>query len=215
MVKIISQPQICSALVVFSIFFLFTSISAQETFDKNKVTNLIHVPLTRQSTDYTCGVAAVQSVMGYYGDDIREDNLAKALGVNSESGTDYQHIVEYAKSKNYKVTVNKEMTLEQLQKLISKGQPVICAIQAWTEKKTPDYDKDWVDGHYVVIVGYDKDRIYIMDPSTLGNYTYIPTQEFLKRWHDVDQRGIKLIHFGIAISKNKPLYNPHTIKYLE
>ncbi|MBX9691921.1 MAG: hypothetical protein K2Z81_06015, partial [Cyanobacteria bacterium] len=33
---------------------------------------LIKVPLTRQSTDYTCGVAALQSVLAFFGEDIRE-----------------------------------------------------------------------------------------------------------------------------------------------
>jgi hypothetical protein len=36
-------------------------------------------------------------------------------------------------------------------------------------------------------------------PSTLGNYTCIPVEEFLDRWHDRDQRGRELIHFGIVI----------------
>lgn len=194
--------------------FLCTPMAAQETVDKSKVKNLIHVPLVRQSTDYTCGAAAVQSVLAYYGDDIREDNLAKSLSSQSETGTDYQHIVDFAKSKGYDVAVYKEMTIEQLQKLISTGKPVICLIQAWSDKPE-NYSEDWDDGHYVVAAGYDDDRIYLMDPSTLGNYTYIPTQEFLKRWHDVDQRGVKLVHFGIVISKNRPVYNPESIKYLE
>lgn len=201
------------ALGVLSVLCLITAISAQETLNKESVKNLIPVPLTRQSTDYTCGVAVLQSVLAYYGDDIREDNLAKALGAKPDSGTDYMHSVEYAKSKGYDVGVYKNMTLDQLQAFIAKGQPVICAIQAWSDKPV-NYGEDWEDGHYVIAVGYDKDRIYLMDPSTLGNYTYIPIPEFLNRWHDVDQRGSKLIHFGIVITKNKSVYNPEDIKYL-
>ncbi len=193
---------------------LFTSISAQETLNKNSVKNLITVPLARQSTDYTCGVAALQSILGYYGDDIREDNLAKALGATSDSGTDYTQFVEYAKSKGYEVGVYKDMTLNQLQEFITKGQPVICAIQAWSDKPT-NYSDDWEDGHYVIAIGYDNDRIYFMDPSTLGNYTYIPIPEFLNRWHDSDQRNNKLIHFGIVITKNKPVYHPDDVKYIQ
>lgn len=184
------------------------------TQNLSSVKNLIRVPLTRQSTDYTCGVAAVQSVMAYYGYDIREDNLAKALKVSSESGTDYNNIESYAKSQGFSVVIQKEMNLDALKEFIKKGKPVICAIQAWSDNPG-NYKDDWDDGHYVVAIGYDSDRIYFMDPSTLGNYTYIPTEEFLKRWHDIDQRGIKLIHFGIVISKDKPEYTPNIIKYLE
>lgn len=190
-----------------------SAIFADETLDKNRVKNLIPVPLSRQSTDYTCGVSVMQSILAYYGDEIREDNLAKALGTTADSGTDYLRSLEYAKSRGYEAAAYKDMTLSQLQEFISKGQPVICVIQAWSDKPV-NYSTDWEDGHYVIAVGYDKDQIYFMDPSTLGNYTYIPTQEFLSRWHDVDQRGAKLVHFGIVISKNKPLYHPDDIKYL-
>lgn len=41
--------------------------------------NLIKVPMLRQSTDFTCGVSALQSVFAYFGDDYREDQLAKEL----------------------------------------------------------------------------------------------------------------------------------------
>ena len=210
MVKI-KAPLFIGAL---SAICLFTPISAQETFNKNTIKNLILIPLTRQSTDSTCGVAAVQSILAYYGDEIREDNLAKALGSDPKTGTDYKRVLEYAKSKGYEATAYTDMTLKQLQEFISKGQPVICALQAWSDKPA-SYSEDWDDGHYAIVVGYDNDRIYFMDPSTLGNYTYIPTAEFLKRWHDIDQRGEKLIHFGMVITKNKPVYNPEAVKYLE
>jgi predicted double-glycine peptidase len=201
-------------ITILSAVCLFTSIFAQEILNKNEITNLISVPLTRQSTDYTCGVAVMQSILGYYGDDVREDKLAKALGADTKNGTDYKNSVTYAKSKGYEVTIYNDMTLEQLQECISKGQPVICAIQAWSEKPS-DYKKDWEDGHYVIAVGYDKERIYFMDPATLGNYTYIPIPEFLDRWHDVDQRGDKLIHFGMVITKTEPAYHSEDVKYLE
>lgn len=201
------------AILGISLLFLFTSISAAESLDKNKIKNLIRVPMTRQSTDYTCGVAALQSVLAYYGDEIREDHLAKLLGTNPKNGTDYRRFVEYAKSKGYKVAVYKDMTLEQLEALIRKGQPVICAIQAWSADAL-NYNEDWKDGHYVIAIGYDKERIYFMDPSTLGHYTYIPIRQFLQRWHDEDQQVHKLIHFGIVIVKNKHVYDPDVIKYL-
>jgi len=65
-----------------------------------------------QATDYTCGVPALQSVLGYYGKNIRQDILAEALGVNEQDGTRYLRIVEYAQSKGYAVQVNQNMTIE-------------------------------------------------------------------------------------------------------
>ena len=74
---------------------------------------------------------------------------------------------------------------------------------------------DWEDGHYVVAIGYDNKNIYLMDPSTLGNYTFIPIPEFLDRWHDQDPYTSEfLIHFGMVIDKGQPQYDFREIKYL-
>ena len=95
-----------------------------------------------------------------------------------------------------------------------KRQPVICLIQAWTDRKGNNYAKDWDDGHYVVAVGYDPKNIYFMDPCTLGNYTFIPTDEFLQRWHDKDTSE-KLNHFALTLTKPKPAFNPSVIQKME
>jgi predicted double-glycine peptidase len=174
---------------------------------------LIRVPLTRQSTDYTCGVAALQSVMGYYGDEIREDTLAKALGADRKDGTRYRKIVLFAKKKGYTVVSEHNMTVDQLQKAIDQGRPVVVLIQAWRDGKR-EYKHDWDDGHYVVAVGYDRQNFFFMDPSTLGNYAYIPIGEFLDRWHDTDGKE-KLVHFGMSISKKAAKFNAQEVKRLE
>jgi predicted double-glycine peptidase len=168
--------------------------------------NLIKVPMLRQSTDFTCGVSALQSVFAYFGDEYREDQLAKELKAVPKTGTHYQEMMRLAKAKGYSVKVVKNMTIPELKKLIDNGKPVICLIQAWAEKII-DYSNDWEDGHYVLAIGHDQGNIFFMDPSTLCNYTYIPTDEFVKRWHDTDGKE-KLVHFGLIIEKSKPKYNP-------
>lgn len=177
------------------------------------VEQLIRVPLTRQATNYTCGAAAVQSVMGYYGDEFREDTLAKALKTSKTSGTDYEQIVSFAKSRGYQVTVKTGLSLQDLQHWLDQRLPVICLIQAWPDKPVDLYT-DWDDGHYVVATGYDAKNIYFMDPSTLGNYTYIPADEFVNRWHDQD-RHVKVVHFGLVMTKDQPKFDHAAIKPLK
>jgi predicted double-glycine peptidase len=172
--------------------------------------NYISIPLAMQATDYTCGVAALQSVLGYYGENIRQDVLAEALGVNEQDGTRYLRIVEYAQSKGYAVQVNQNMTIENLKGFIDQKLPVIVLIQAWPDAPV-DWATDYDDGHYVVAVGYDQSFIYFMDPFTLGNITYIPPAEFVERWHDKDGDGSVLIHFGMIISKGAPSYDPQKL----
>lgn len=172
----------------------------------------IRVPLTRQATNYTCGVSALQSVLGYWGDAQREDTLAKACKSNHQQGTAYQRLANYSKSRGFKVAIHKNMTLDELKGLLDKKLPVICLIQAWPERKV-DFATDWDDGHYVVAIGYDTERIYFMDPSTLGNYTFIATEEFAKRWHDTDGKE-RLFNFGMVLSKEKPPFNHEEVKPL-
>jgi len=113
----------------------------------------------------------------------------------------------------YTVSISKNMQVAELKHQLDLGLPVLCLIQAWPERQV-DYQKDWDDGHYVVAVGYDETRIYFMDPSTLGNYTFIPNQEFIDRWHDTDGKE-RLVRFGMTISKDKPRFVADEIKPLQ
>lgn len=173
------------------------------------------MPLVRQGTDYTCGVAAFHSVLGYYGQDIRDDKLIKALHSKPKIGTEYRFILKEAARLGYNAQMYTDMTLAGLQALIDQGKPPIVIIQAWADKPV-DYATDWKDGHYVVAVAYDGDNVYFMDPSTLGNYTYIPVAEFLVRWHDRDDlTRQKLNHGTIVIDGKPPAYDPDAIKRME
>jgi predicted double-glycine peptidase len=182
----------------------------QEFRSASAVENLIRVPLTRQTSDYTCGVAVMQSILYYLDekDDYSEEILIRELKADPVNGTSYQAMADFARSKGYRVEVRTEMRLDDLRDFIDKGEPVIVLIQAWAESPV-DYSRDWEDGHYVVAIGYDRDNVYFMDPSTLGNYTYLPNREFFDRWHDEDA-GVQLNHFGMIITmeERERFYEP-------
>ena len=179
-----------------------------------RVVNLISVPLTYQSYDYTCGVSALQSVLYYYGKDFRHEDLAKALEPDPMKGTNYRRMVDFARSLGFRVDVLTNMALQDLKKLIDDRRPVIVSIQAWPDSPVQWRDT-WSEGHYAVAIGYDVSNIYFMDPSIIGHYAYIPIQEFLDRWHDRDDRE-ELIHFGMVITREGgTIYNPDVLKRLE
>jgi predicted double-glycine peptidase len=184
------------------------------------------VPLVRQATDYTCGVACTESILYYNGIDYREDNLAQTLGATEEDGTDIAHIVDFLHRVNSRTgywmgqgtefqggigaELRTDMTLDDLRAQIDGGHPVICAIQAWSAETNEDYAAEWEDGHYVIAVGYDDDNVYFMDPSTRGNYTYIANDEFMTRWHDGDSDQ-RLQQPGIVITNPNPVYDPDVV----
>lgn len=175
----------------------------------------IHVPLCRQETEYTCGVACVQSILGCYGMDYRQDELAQILESKPILGTDYQKILLFMRMLGFQASFVKNMSIDNLKCYINDGVTPMLELQAWAESCV-DYASDWKDSHYVLACGYDGNRIFFMDPWTLGNYTYLPAEELRKRWHVPD------VHFGqcyggglIIKSEHYPFkYDPGDVKYL-
>ncbi|MEI6286781.1 MAG: C39 family peptidase [Bacillota bacterium] len=199
------------------IILLTSALAFAKPITERDVSNLIKIPKTRQATDHTCGVASFQSLLYYYGIEIREDKLATALHAEDYARTG--EIVKYAQAQGLTADTRRNMTLADLQQYIDKKNPVMVCMQAWPDKPMTieAYQTDWEDGHWVVIIGYDKTNIYMMDPSTLGNYAYVPRTEFEARWHDYDDDITKpYVHFGIIITSSKPTtYNPNVITYME
>lgn len=202
------------AIITFGLYLsVCTSGFAHEIISKSAIEHFIPVPLAKQATDYTCGASTTQSIMAYYGDDSLESDLAKDLGTNPIYGTDHRPMISFFRSKGYQVNAYEGMTVAQLQGHLSKGDPVVCLIQAW-EDNVADYTDFWGSGHYVIAIGYDQERIYFMDPWTLGNYTYIPVNEFIKRWHHVAFDYTRLFQWGMVVNKDTIAYQPDAVLYL-
>lgn len=56
---------------------------------------------TRQSTEYSCGASALQTVLKYWGLELDEAELMQRLKTNPEVGTYPEDIVRVAKSQDY------------------------------------------------------------------------------------------------------------------
>ena len=164
---------------------------------------ILKMPRLRQTFNYDCGAITIQSVLAYYGIEIREDSIMK-MARTKKSGTKIKNIIEVAEKHGLKC-ISKEMTINEVKEFIKKGIPVILALQAWTEDKKVNWEKKWKDGHYVVAIGYKKDTILFNDPSSF-NITYLKYDELEKRWHDMDVNGKKYYNYGIAIYGKKPKY---------
>jgi ABC-type bacteriocin/lantibiotic exporter with double-glycine peptidase domain len=167
---------------------------------------ILDFPSLRQVYDYDCGANAIQGVLDYYGLDVREGVIMKIAKTNKK-GTTINGLKRVAKYFKIKYKEGK-MTTEDLKKWIDKKIPVIIILQAWTKKKNINWEEDWSDGHYVVVIGYSKNRIYFEDPSC-ERRTFISHKEFEKRWHDKDSKSRKITNWGMAIyrpSKSKKIY---------
>ncbi|OHD25071.1 MAG: hypothetical protein A2Y38_02675 [Spirochaetes bacterium GWB1_59_5] len=176
---------------------------------------LLPFPEARQSTEFTCGAAAAQAVLYYYGHEYREEQLVKALGTTTE-GTDTGAIVRVLLGAKLSVYAGR-MSLGHVKWCLRQGFPVILVIQAWgeavaEENRQVGYDRNQ-DGHYVVAIGYKAGHIICEDPSVLSNRGVIPEVELDERWHD-EKHGIVLDHFGI-VAMGTPQYDPHLMRRIE
>ncbi len=190
------------ALCCLAIFAAIVPVCALGAVRVDHVPGLIHVPITRQATEYTCGAAALASVL-YWIDpefDFTEDKLARELKSDRVHGTRIADIESFAARKGLYVSWRDGWTLGDLEKSIKSGNPVLVLIQAYRSSPSVNWKDDWDDGHYVVVNGIDSRNVYMMDPSNRGSYTYIPREEFLDRWHDVDVHQ-KHYRFGMTISR--------------
>ncbi len=227
------RMKVCLLAIGIGLALCFSACAYSDAAHTGEVTlpeNLIPLPVTRQSTAYTCGVACVQSLLYYNGIDFREDVLAAELGSTAEDGTNIDRLIDFLQN----VTADDgwwlglgtpfydgigaqrqdNMSLEELCTAIDAAQPVICCLQAWYGESGYDYSDEWECGHYAIAVGYDQERIFFMDPSTLGNYTYIEKEEFLTRWHD-SANGVTCNQLGIVIENPNPVFSANQVLPME
>jgi predicted double-glycine peptidase len=187
----------------------------------------LKLPLVRQAYDYSCGAGALMSVLAYWGEfDDAETSLYRQINTTPSNGTEPEPMARYARKLGLDAEVLRNQTIGDLRSALARGETWILDIQAWplfTQNRfnvdqikvgqgqpvRPDWDwsQDWVDGHYVVLVGMDEHYAYFMDPSTVGSYTFMTLADLELRWHDTEyQNGYnkKVYHLAIRIKGKTP-----------
>jgi predicted double-glycine peptidase len=112
------------------------------------------VPDTRQSTEYSCGAAALQAVLNYWGRDVGEEDLRELLNTDPESGTYPEDILRVARELGLEAEYRENLTLEEIEASVVQGVPVIVDCQAWRSPApgNASWAEDWVDSHWMVII---------------------------------------------------------------
>lgn len=170
-----------------------------------------HFPNLRQTHDYDCGAQAIQSVLAYYGIDVRESEIMELAGT-TEHGTFPGSIKKVVQDHGLSVDF-REMSIEEVKQHIDKKIPVILLLQAWAGKGGMDWQNDWENGHYAIAIGYDKSKIYFEDPASIFR-TYLTYDELRARWHDTD-RDKKYVNYGMAVYGKTPAYHPEKVIHMD
>ena len=160
---------------------------------------ILEFPTARQTYNYDCGAKAMHAVLTYYGIDTNENKILQIAKTTPKRGTPVHGMIRVAQHFKLKARIE-ELSIPKLKKYIDREIPVILLLQAWGGQ-VADLKRDWKDGHYVVAIGYDKERIYFEDPSSILRL-YISYQDLEERWHDID-KAKKYLQTGIVVSAPK------------
>ncbi|MBN2498911.1 MAG: N-formylglutamate amidohydrolase [Deltaproteobacteria bacterium] len=169
--------------------------------DLKKPARTIRLPSLRQTYDFDCGVKALQTVFAYYGTEIREDKLLLELEADRQEGTSVGNMIAAAEARGFKVEAGEHWSVEDVKRYVDQGHPVIVLLQAWAEevKSLEDWRRDWDDGHYAIVMGYNENVLFFEDPASFHR-TWLREKEFLARWHDLDTvNGRKWVQFGMVL----------------
>jgi len=145
---------------------------------------MLPIAAFQQTTEYTCGPAAVVTLLGYYGIKGDEMTIAKEMGTSSTCGTSLPQMVSWLRANNFKVDSGQGGTLEMIRANLDKKIPVLIE---WS---------DW-GGHWVLAVGYDTrntadlmdDVIIFADPydrhdDRKDGIDWFNAQRFYYMWYD-------------------------------
>jgi predicted double-glycine peptidase/uncharacterized membrane protein len=165
---------------------------------------------TRQSTEYSCGAAALQAVLSFWGKDLTEQELIRLLHTSPETGTYVGDIARVARELGFSASVREDISLHELHEALKKGESVIICSQAWRSREDSEksVQEDWEDGHYVVVLGMDRKYVYYQDPFIQRGKGFVTNQRFEQSWHNVRGKTAadtkKQVHLGVFISGTTP-----------
>lgn len=164
---------------------------------------------TRQTTEYSCGACALQSVLGYWGREVDEAELMQRLGTTPEEGTYPEEIVRVARELGFEAELKENLTVDDVERATQAGHPVIVLGQAWRSRGHSDAAAEdvWADGHYFIALAVDRDYVYFEDPYMRMGKGFMPRAAFDALWHNVmggDLAKPRQMRMGIFIRGEKP-----------
>jgi ABC-type bacteriocin/lantibiotic exporter with double-glycine peptidase domain len=142
----------------------------------------VEVPLVRQQGTSDCGVAALASVLSYYGVRAPLSAIEARLGGAPSRGVRAEQLTRYAREQGLEAFAFFG-TVKDLHYELERGRPVIVGI-------AKPYAGNRALTHYLVIVGYEprKERLLALDPAD-GLREY-PLSGFLDEWRPTKRVAI-------------------------
>jgi predicted double-glycine peptidase len=168
--------------------------------------NVVPVPIVQQAQGFSCGAAATLLMLRYWRIDayarVEESALYEPLQTTHARGTEPEPMVELFRANGLDATYRHgDVAVEDLERAVDRREPPIVDLQAWRDFPLP-WTETWDAGHYVVMVGYDAEHLFFVDPSraTPRGYAYLPRAGLEERWHDLaGERDLPHRHMAIFL----------------
>lgn len=166
----------------------------QDVFASKHLLGLFNLKPVPQTRDFTCGAAAVATVIRHLGMDANEGQCAQALKTTPVEGTTIENMVRYFRQRELNARGYKNTPLDVIIDRCRTGKITLV---------------DWNDygGHWVVVAGYEPHMgaIVLADParprSCFGAYSL---ETFRKHWHcDAFGRGGRYYQLSVFVDRWK------------
>jgi predicted double-glycine peptidase len=156
----------------------------------------------KQSTNYSCGPAALRTIFNYYKVKVSEKELL-LLGDIGEEGTDFKTMKKLSNEFGFTFHSRENGNLEIIKKYINKDIPVLVCYQMGQNNGN--------NGHYSVVYNIDDSFIHLADPSNwiegdrkkYSENRKMLIDTFLEHWWEED---IKVIKRWYAIIKPRKVH---------
>ncbi len=156
-----------------------------------------HRPNGRQETSFTCGPAAMQTVLDSFGIYRRQSDLARELGTTAAEGTRPDALVRCAWSEGLHAKQSRNTRFESVVAAVRRGARVILNFQAWPERGQR-VGQGAQDGHYAVVQRATDEELVLADPSS-ARPVLLSREDLEDRWYDVDADGHPVHRLAIFI----------------
>lgn len=140
--------------------------------------NLLPIPHYKQSHPGACLPACVRMVLTSLGNDVSASHLADVMG-SYWFGTPASHVLRLS-SLGYKVTYERA-SFGHLRTYLAQQSPCIVFVRT---AALPYWDEDVP--HAVVLVGIEKQTVYLLDPVLDTGPTAVDADSFLLAWAELD-----------------------------
>ncbi len=136
-------------------------------------------PANGQYQNSWCGPTALAMVYEYYGRKETTKQIASRIYVKG-SGTSASSICSDAKKNGFPGSYLKESAnIDFLKAQLKEGKPVIVNV-----------DVNWKNGHHMVVVGFDGDKIIVNDPGRSVIRREFDVSWFVAQWNGRDRRCV-------------------------